>query len=53
MRWGEKKPPGVPAVGLVCWVLLAYARLPLQPPVRGENQKYAKKKRETHIVPRM
>jgi hypothetical protein len=41
----EKKPPGLPAVGLF-GSLLAYARLPLKPPVRGENQKYAKKNRE-------
>jgi len=47
--WGlkvgdEKKPPGLPAVGLF-GSLFAYARLPLKPPVRGENQKYAKKNR--------
>ena len=44
----EKKPPGLPAVGLF-GSLFAYARLPLKPPVRGENQKYAKKNRERRM----
>ena len=45
----EKKPPGLPAVGLF-GSLFAYARLPLKPPVRGENQKYAKKNRGEHMT---
>ena len=44
----EKKPPGLPAVGLF-GSLFAYVRLPLKPPVRGENQKYAKKNREKRM----
>jgi hypothetical protein len=42
---GEKKPPGLPAVCLVLASLAFHARLLLQPPGGGENQKYAKKKR--------
>ncbi len=42
---GEKKPPGLTAVCLVLASLVCHARLLLQPPVGGENQKYAKKKR--------
>jgi hypothetical protein len=39
---GEKKPPG--AGGFLGSLRCFYARLPLQPPKWGENQKYAKKR---------
>ena len=48
-RVDKEKPPGLPAVCLVLASLAFHACLLLQPPGGGENQKYAKKKREARM----